>query len=97
MDIGEQDRHFAASCEELGDFQHRHEVAAVRLAGRCSSPVDFKGAFIFVQDLFDDLGVQHFLQVAGDELQFFRGGLRLGCCHGCGWKPRGRVCCFSLF
>jgi hypothetical protein len=57
VDVGQQDCYFAAGGEELGDFQHRHEVAAVRLAGRRGSPVDFEGAFIFVEDLFDDLGV----------------------------------------
>jgi hypothetical protein len=37
------------------------------------------------------------LQVAGDELQFFLGGLRLGCCHGCGVVGLEGVCDVFIF
>jgi hypothetical protein len=37
------------------------------------------------------------LQVAGDELQFFLGGLRLGCCHDCGVVSLEGVCVFFFF
>lgn len=81
MHVGEQDGDFAAGGEELGDLQHGHEVAAVRLAGGGGAPVDFERAFIFVQDFFDDFLVEDFLEVAGDELQLFLRCLGDGC-HG---------------
>ena len=46
--VGQQDGDFATRGEELGDFQHGHEVAAVRLAGGGGAPVNLEGAFILV-------------------------------------------------
>jgi len=66
MYIRKEDLYCAASSKEVGNFNHGYEVAAVRSTSGRSSPVNDKGAFLFDNDMFNDVFSENFLQLLFD-------------------------------
>jgi len=71
--IGQQHLDLASRRQELSNLEHGHEVSAMRLPRRGSSPVDAERSLSLAQHIFDDFGVQDFLQIALDELEVLGG------------------------
>ncbi|KAI3488013.1 hypothetical protein L1887_47982 [Cichorium endivia] len=87
VDVGKEDLDLDAGAEEVGDLGEGHEVADVRTAGGRGAPVGRGRTLVLFEDGLDDIGAEHLVEVARDELEALGGGeLCLGR-HGAVCKP----------